>query len=127
MRFESETVVLDSDWKKTNHKKRGDEKRNPFRKDETQKRVPSKATKEKSAAPENVSRARRTAFSSESSWRPLSLSLSLSGGGCSEEKGRKNVVSETGSFLKCLKRLKNPKFIREKKKTVEKTHDRGKM
>ena len=56
----------------------------------------------------------------------LSLSLSLSGGGCSEEKGRKNVVSETGSFLKCLKRLKNPKFIREKKKTVEKTHDRGK-
>ena len=93
MRFESETVVLDSDWKKTNHKKRGDEKRNPFRKDETQKRVPSKATKEKSAAPENVSRARRTAFSSESSWRPLSLSLSLEG-------GVRKKKAERMSFLK---------------------------
>tara|TARA_B000000441_G_C21745503_1_gene357366 strand:- start:115 stop:432 length:318 start_codon:yes stop_codon:yes gene_type:complete len=93
MRFESESFwIPESRLEKTNQKKRGD-KRNPFRKDETQRVVESDEGKERPGKRREHD-AQRFQVNLHGG---LSLSLSLSGGGCSEEEGRKNVVSETGS------------------------------
>jgi hypothetical protein len=102
MRFESESFwIPESRLEKTNQKKRGD-KRNPFRKDETQRVVESDEGKERPGKRREHD-AQRFQVNLHGGLS-LSLSLSLSGGGCSEE-GRKNVVSETGS-KSAWKRLK---------------------
>ena len=113
-------VVLDPgnlDWKKRIKRRR--DKRNP-----SKRRDPkgwSKATKKR--APRKTSRARRTAFSSESSWRPLSLSLSLGRGVFGRRRPKR--MSFLKPDQKAWKRLKNPKFMREKKQLRK--HDWGKM